>query len=192
MWVALAEPLVELPGPPEQSLSPQFLRWHNEHRFLGSEAKRTVSAGGDDTDQALRMAAFSRVRRLTEVHGDLTAQDLRAGFEFRGERIPLINPQRGIFKPRQMRYLLSIRTVFPALRCSLFGTTIRETFIDRSMRVTSQSTMPSWERIRTRRTTSGFGMPWRTGYRSSTSSALLLAATRLSSQPSSSAGTRVP
>lgn len=27
--------------------------------------------------------------------------------------MPLINPQRGIFKPRQMRYLLSIKTVFP-------------------------------------------------------------------------------
>ena len=30
-----------------------------------------------------------------------------------GERVPLINPQRGIFKPQQMRFLLSIRTVFP-------------------------------------------------------------------------------
>jgi putative restriction endonuclease len=30
-----------------------------------------------------------------------------------GERIPLINPQRGIFKPRQMAHLLSIKTVFP-------------------------------------------------------------------------------
>src|SRR5439155_27173682 len=38
--------------------------------------------------------------------------DLKRGFEFQGERIPLINPQRGIFKPRQMRFLLSIRTVF--------------------------------------------------------------------------------
>ena len=33
--------------------------------------------------------------------------------EFGGERIPLINPQRGIFKPRQMEHLLSIKTVFP-------------------------------------------------------------------------------
>ena len=32
---------------------------------------------------------------------------------FRGERIPLVNPQRGIFKPLQMRFLLSIKTVFP-------------------------------------------------------------------------------
>src|SRR5258708_32411074 len=64
-------------------------------------------------DQLLRLAAFSTVTRLTEVRGDLTAGDLKAGFEFQGERIPLINPQRGIFKPRQMQFLLSIRTVFP-------------------------------------------------------------------------------
>jgi hypothetical protein len=32
---------------------------------------------------------------------------------FDGVRIPLINPQRGIFKPQQMRFLLSIKTVFP-------------------------------------------------------------------------------
>lgn len=45
--------------------------------------------------------------------GDLTPKDLAAGFTFQGERIPFVNPQRGIFKPRQMRHLLSIRTVFP-------------------------------------------------------------------------------
>jgi putative restriction endonuclease len=32
---------------------------------------------------------------------------------FQGERIALINPQRGIFKPQQMHFLLSIETVFP-------------------------------------------------------------------------------
>jgi len=64
-------------------------------------------------DQALRLSAFDAVRRLTELRGDLTSHDLRGGFEFQGERIPLINPQRGIFKPRQMQFLLSIRTVFP-------------------------------------------------------------------------------
>jgi putative restriction endonuclease len=31
---------------------------------------------------------------------------------FEGERWPLANPQRGIFKPRGMPFLLSIRTVF--------------------------------------------------------------------------------
>ncbi len=64
-------------------------------------------------DQALRLTAFDAVRRLTEIRGDLTANDLHGGFEFQGERIPLINPRRGIFKPRQMQYLLSIKTVFP-------------------------------------------------------------------------------
>lgn len=64
-------------------------------------------------DHALRLAAFREVRRLADVNGDLTSKDLRAGFYFDGQRIPLINPQRGIFKPTQMRHLLSIRTVFP-------------------------------------------------------------------------------
>jgi putative restriction endonuclease len=32
---------------------------------------------------------------------------------FQDQRIPLVNPQRGIFKPQQMRFLLSIKTVFP-------------------------------------------------------------------------------
>lgn len=64
-------------------------------------------------DQLLRLAASREVRRLADLNGDLTSRDLRAGFQFDGERIPLINPQRGIFKPTQMRYLLSIRTVYP-------------------------------------------------------------------------------
>ena len=64
-------------------------------------------------DSVLRNAAFREVRRLADVNGDLTGKDLRAGFQFDGQRIPLINPQRGIFKPTQMRFLLSIRTVVP-------------------------------------------------------------------------------
>ena len=59
------------------------------------------------------MAAFEHVRRLAEVYDHLTAIELKPGFIFNGERIPLINPQRGIFKPQQMYYLLSIKTVFP-------------------------------------------------------------------------------
>ena len=64
-------------------------------------------------DTPMRMAAFEHVRRLGEVHDHLTGTELKPGFLFQGERIPLINPQRGIFKPQQMRYLLSIKTVFP-------------------------------------------------------------------------------
>ena len=68
---------------------------------------------GGDQDALMRMAAFEHVRRLGEIHDPLTAADLKPGFMFNGERIPLINPQRGIFRPRQMRFLLSIKTVFP-------------------------------------------------------------------------------
>jgi putative restriction endonuclease len=69
----------------------------------------------DDTirDTPLRLAAFDHVRRLAELHDHLTAAELKPGFVFEGERIPLINTQRGIFKPQQMPFLLSIKTVFP-------------------------------------------------------------------------------
>jgi putative restriction endonuclease len=63
-------------------------------------------------DHLLRVTAFETVKRLASTR-DLTSADLKRGFEFQGERIPLINPQRGIFKPRQMQHLLSIRTVYP-------------------------------------------------------------------------------
>ncbi len=66
-----------------------------------------------DRDTRIRMAAFEHVRRLSEVHDHLTAVELKPGFMFEGERIPLVNPQRGIFKPQQLRFLLSIKTVFP-------------------------------------------------------------------------------
>lgn len=62
----------------------------------------------------LRLAAFDHVRRLTALHGELTSEHLKAGFRFEGVRIPFVNPQRGIFKPRAMDRLLSIRTVNPA------------------------------------------------------------------------------
>jgi putative restriction endonuclease len=65
-------------------------------------------------DFQLRQAAFDHVNRLASLRGGvLDSADLAGGFEFGGDRIPLINPQRGIFKPRQMAHLLSIRTVFP-------------------------------------------------------------------------------
>jgi putative restriction endonuclease len=68
----------------------------------------------DSHDAQLRQAAFDQVNRLAALRGGvLDSGDLAGGFEFGGERVPLINPQRGIFKPRQMAGLLSIRTVFP-------------------------------------------------------------------------------
>ena len=63
-------------------------------------------------DAAVRQAAFDRVRELARG-GELTGEAILAGFDFGGERWPLVNPQRGIFKPRRLPYLLSIRTVIP-------------------------------------------------------------------------------
>src|SRR5690349_11392129 len=60
----------------------------------------------------MRKAALDHVRQLNIARPHLTAADLARGFQFGGARIPLINP-RGIFKPKRMRYLLSIKTVFP-------------------------------------------------------------------------------
>ena len=67
----------------------------------------------NDRDARMRNAAFSRVRQLSETHAHLTRKELSPGFQFEGQRIPLDNPQRGIFKPRQMSHLLSIKTVIP-------------------------------------------------------------------------------
>jgi putative restriction endonuclease len=65
-------------------------------------------------DAQLRQAAFEHVERVARLQGGiLDSDDLGRGFEVDGERIPLVNPQRGIFKPRQMARVLSIRTVFP-------------------------------------------------------------------------------
>src|SRR5690349_14641500 len=65
-------------------------------------------------DAQLRQGAFDHVNRLASFHGGfLEFAALAAGFDFQSERIPLINPRRGIFKPRQMNWLLSIKTVFP-------------------------------------------------------------------------------
>jgi putative restriction endonuclease len=58
------------------------------------------------------MAAAEHVRRIA-ISDVLSSEQLAEGFMFVGERVPLVNPQRGIFKPRSMEHLLSIRTVFP-------------------------------------------------------------------------------
>lgn len=50
---------------------------------------------------------------MSEVAEPLTAQQLAAGVVVDGDRYPLVNPRRGIFKPSQMQFLLSVNTVFP-------------------------------------------------------------------------------
>jgi hypothetical protein len=51
-----------------------------------------------DRDTLLRMAAFEHVRRLGEVHDHPTATELQPGFVFEGAKIPLVNPQSGLWR----------------------------------------------------------------------------------------------
>ncbi|MEX0874573.1 MAG: HNH endonuclease [Actinomycetota bacterium] len=53
----------------------------------------------DAFDAQVRTAAFSFLGNLQQVHGDeIPRIELAKGFEFRGQRVPLVGPQ-GIFKP---------------------------------------------------------------------------------------------
>ncbi len=59
------------------------------------------------------MTALEHVQKLMKIHGQLTYRQINKGFMFGRRRIPLFNRQRGIFKPRQMQFLISIKTVVP-------------------------------------------------------------------------------
>ena len=74
-----------------------------------------------DPDIQMRLAAFDRVQKLSQIHERLTAKELNPGFIFEGMRYPLVNPQRGIFKPRQMKYLLLIKSVYTCSEGALSG-----------------------------------------------------------------------
>ena len=91
--------------------------------------QRSAFGDPDTIDARMRKTAFEQVQRLNDVYEGLTTNDLKAGFYYEGNRIPLVNPQRGIFKPKKMRYLLSITTVFPG--------TGQEGLVRRSTRNTS-------------------------------------------------------
>ena len=66
-----------------------------------------------DEDAQIRAAAFEHVRRLAEFETPLSAASLRKGFQFKGARIHLLSRALGIFKPKEMRTVLSIRTGVP-------------------------------------------------------------------------------
>jgi len=70
-----------------------------------------MQTGGDISP--MRLAAFEHVLRLLEAHDYISSEQFRPGFQFQGRRVPLVHPRQGIFKPRQMSHLLSIRIVFP-------------------------------------------------------------------------------
>jgi hypothetical protein len=56
----------------------------------------------DARDIAMRMAAAEHCHQVA-VADILSSEVLSRGFVFSGERVPLVNPQRGIFKPRSMK-----------------------------------------------------------------------------------------
>ena len=63
------------------------------------------------TDFAIRQAAFARLAELKALHGPvLSYQVLKPGFEVGGERVAIIDRRKGIFKPRQCDFPLSVRT----------------------------------------------------------------------------------
>lgn len=63
-----------------------------------------------DIDLQVRLAAFNWLSEQVNSHGDVLSRKLlEQGFEFQGQRIPLVAPQ-GIFKPQILDLPLSITT----------------------------------------------------------------------------------
>jgi putative restriction endonuclease len=63
-----------------------------------------------DIDLQVRLAAFNWLSEQVNSHGDVLPRKLlEQGFEFQGQRIPLISPQ-GIFKPKFLELPISINT----------------------------------------------------------------------------------
>src|ERR1043165_4826444 len=61
-------------------------------------------------DAAIRSAAFEWLSEQVAIHGDVLPRAILAqGFNFGGNRIPVLGPQ-GIFKPRVLEVPLSITT----------------------------------------------------------------------------------
>ena len=70
--------------------------------------------GIDPDDGAFREAAFRHVSGLLAGRTVLSRDEIDRPFFAGGQRLTLVDPQRGIHKPRAMRHLLSITTVVPA------------------------------------------------------------------------------
>jgi hypothetical protein len=89
------------------------------------ECRSDEAAISDDLEDFQASGAFAHIRQSMELKCALTASDFAPGFQLEGARISLINPRRGIFKPTQMKHLLSIKTVHNAItfwvlyRCGL-------------------------------------------------------------------------
>lgn len=68
--------------------------------------------GAGDFDERLRSSALAHLRVVQLRTGGPVRQEDVATFEFEGERVPLMDIQRGIRKPRMLDAALSFRTVF--------------------------------------------------------------------------------
>lgn len=70
-------------------------------------------AATDPKDDGWRTAAFQHVRMLLGAGSVITRAAISTPFFFQGERATLVDPQRGIHKPRNLPHLLSVTTVVP-------------------------------------------------------------------------------
>lgn len=77
------------------------------YNFVSMDSSHT------DLDRRIRMAAFRQVRHLEAVYNHIPWAKINEGFLFEGSNISLASRPRGIFKPKEMKFLLSIRTVIP-------------------------------------------------------------------------------
>jgi putative restriction endonuclease len=94
---------------------PPSLGAHGVVTLTGGAVPMTIADSGDpDYDELVRSSAlaFLRVVQL-RTGGPVKNADV-ATFEVGGVRIPLMDPQRGIRKPRMLDAALSFRTVFAA------------------------------------------------------------------------------
>jgi len=64
-------------------------------------------------DSSIRMAAFEQVKKLSAIYTHIPAKEISKGFTFKGNNISLLSRPRGIFKPKEMKFLLSIKTTIP-------------------------------------------------------------------------------
>lgn len=66
-----------------------------------------------ERDGQIRLAAIAHVLDLHRRHGTIAWSQIAAGFSLQAEPVHLATKARGIFEPRQMEPLLSIKTVVP-------------------------------------------------------------------------------
>lgn len=63
-----------------------------------------MTAGALDLDWQIRLAAFARLKTLSETTGGVvTREQMTAGFPFEGDRIPFALRRVGIWRPKQLR-----------------------------------------------------------------------------------------